>query len=160
MVFEKVYKNPNKLLTVYDYFPDQETYNKRKEGKTAKPISRDTTKEYIDRFVKQNPNLQNVSITVSYNTDEGWVYLAGVDLLGSHQLNDIKALLFRDPSVNKNAPSGEYNNNIVGKKLFGVSIEVLQLKPQSEAVPVPVTAPVTAPKANKKKNTKYNYVLA
>lgn len=155
MVYEKVFKSKNKVLSVFDYFPDQSTYKKREEGETAKPISRETTKEYIAMFVHQNLDLRNVSITVSYNTDEGWVYADNVNLVGDQSLEDkgLKSLLFRDPKTNKHVQSGEYNNDIKHKKLFGVSIEVLYLNN-----PKPTTAN-QSPLAKQKK-TKYNYVLA
>ena len=170
MVFEKIYDNNFNNFTMYDYFPSEDVYNKRKNGKPAKEIKRETTKEYISMFVKQHLDLRNVDITVSYYTDDGMVSLEDVKLLGDQSMKEeeIRSLLFRDPKSNATVESGEYNNDIKGKRLYGVSIKVLYLDgPNTAKDEKPKTAKAketkeakTKPPLGKMRKSKFDYVLA
>ena len=80
---------------------------------------------YYDNYFKDNILFKNKIVRIGYITNEGTVnlnqnVLIHGDTVSKEELN----ILMRDPRTNKNEESGEYNNSLNHKYIYGLSIAI------------------------------------
>lgn len=142
MVFIKDQRTKNKQAQQTIYILDNEESFKRylafKKENDAKPsrMSRDAVKLYLRDFLKDNQQLlKNKFIHVTYLTSEGNVDLNRNVITEDGLTNQQLEALMADPKENAHMASGEYNNTLAHKTLYGVAISIFKhsaVKPKSK----------------------------
>lgn len=108
------------------------------EYETPIEISRQDAKDFLKEYFKKNFHfLKKKIIRIGYITNHGTVN-NNINIVLNDD-NDITATewnnIMRDPKTNKHEESGEYNNNLQGKTIYGLSIALFDLLPVSAVKP-------------------------
>ena len=92
-------------------------------GKTIR-LSRDTVKKYIADYLKSITFDDNI-VHVTYITDNGPVDTQKNVTIAKEVKREHLDILLVDPKKNKHMASGEYNNSIENRKLYGAVITII-----------------------------------
>lgn len=115
-------KDKTKQTTVH-MFENKKSLDNIRANKPGVQISKNDSKGLIRGFLNSNASkLPGMSIAVSYFTDQGMVNLNKTVTVGDKLTEADIDRLMGDPKTNKDQTSGEYNNELEGKTIYGVAI--------------------------------------
>lgn len=150
--FEKVFKYKNEQKQEHVYFTATEaSYKSIRTDSQVKPVqvSKAIVKGWLREFLNHH-NLRNKTVRVAYITDEGEVYL-NHNIITNGDITDSQiGFAMADPKTNVDTASGEYNNMLDGKRIYGLSIAILNNV---------AAKPATAAAKNNKNRSKFTFAF-
>lgn len=117
--------NEHKNAKFYTLTNSKSSYDNIISNNKGSIMSRGNVKGMLREFINENKNhMKNSYVQISYITDQNLVNLPVVAV--NEWTDDTIDKFMVDPCENYGIPSGEYNNLLTGKQLYGLHVTILK----------------------------------